>query len=332
MTTPHITPLIDSFSRRFSYLRLSITDVCNFRCQYCLPDGYSKPLNKPEFLTRAEIKNLVTAFAALGVRKIRLTGGEPSVRHDLSDIIRDIKAIDGIQTIALTTNGYSLAKHAREWRDAGVNQINVSLDSLNAATFAQARGVDQLDNVLRGLEVTQSVGFDSIKINAVLLKDINDHELPDFINWVRERNISVRFIELMQTGLHKDYFAAHHLSADGLREQLVNGGWQIKPRGTTDGPAQAFSHPDYLGHIGIIAPYSKDFCDTCNRLRVSARGDLKLCLFGDGDVSLRAFLQDAAHQDELQSTIINALTHKPVSHFLQQGITGKMFYLASIGS
>jgi cyclic pyranopterin phosphate synthase len=206
MTTPIQTPqLIDGFSRRFSYLRLSVTDVCNFRCQYCLPNGYSKPLNKPDFLSRVEIRNLVTAFAALGVRKIRLTGGEPSVRHDLSDIIRDIQKIDGIETIALTTNGYSLVKHAAEWRDAGVSQINVSLDSLNATTFAQARGVDQLSNVLHGLEIAQAVGFNSIKLNAVLLKGINDHELPQFIDWVQKRNISVRFIELMQTGLVQSF-------------------------------------------------------------------------------------------------------------------------------
>ncbi len=334
MTPIHAPPaplLIDGFSRRFSYLRLSVTDVCNFRCQYCLPNGYTKPLNKPDFLSRAEIKNVVTAFAGLGIRKVRLTGGEPAVRQDLSEIIRDIKQIDGIETIALTTNGYQLAKRAQEWKDAGINQLNVSLDSLNAEYFAVARGVDQLANVLHGLETAQKIGFDSIKVNAVLLKGVNDHALPDFLEWVRERPISVRFIELMQTGNHIEYFKKHHLSADFLRTQLIKDGWQIQPRGMTDGPAQAFFHPDYLGRIGIIAPYSKDFCDTCNRLRISAHGDLKLCLFGDGDVSLRPFLQDAAHQNELQETIINALSQKPVSHFLQQGITGKMFYLASIG-
>ncbi|MGL4766764.1 MAG: GTP 3',8-cyclase MoaA [Formosimonas sp.] len=329
MTVDHT--LVDNFARRFSYLRLSVTDVCNYHCQYCLPNGYRKPATGPEFLSRSEIKHIARAFAALGVRKIRLTGGEPSVRSDLTDIISDLAAIEGIDTIALTTNGYQLAQRAAAWRTAGVTQLNISLDSLNPEKFAQARGVNQLHNVLAGIQTAQSLGFQSIKLNVVLLKGINDTDLPDFIDWVRERKMSVRFIELMQTGLHHDYFKQHHISADGLRSQLTARGWQATPRGATDGPAQEFAHPDYMGRIGIIAPYSPNFCDTCNRLRVSALGDLKLCLFGDGDIALRDLAQTAAQQPELQNRIIQALTHKPATHLLQQGITGKMFYLASIG-
>lgn len=337
--TPHplqtAPQLIDNFDRRFSYLRLSVTDVCNFRCQYCLPNGYTKPDDKPDFLSLTEITHLVNGFAALGIRKVRLTGGEPSVRHDLVNIIQNIAAIDGIETIALTTNGYSLAKHAQAWRDAGVSQLNVSLDSLDRATFEQARGVDKLDEVMSGLKIAQAVGFKSIKINAVLLKGINDGELPRFMDWLRTTPVTLRFIELMQTGHHADYFKKHHISADTIRQQLIESGWHIKPRGITDGPAVEYTHPDFVGKIGLIAPYAKDFCDSCNRLRVSARGELKLCLFGDGDAAsdnmLRTLLQNVGQSAALQQQIIHALTHKPATHLLHQGITGKTFYLASIG-
>jgi len=322
--------LSDKYDRAFPYLRLSVTDICNFRCEYCLPNGYQSR-NKPKFLTLDEIRRLVTALAELGMWKIRLTGGEPSVRPDFSKIIDLIAHIPGVTTTALTTNGYQLRDKAQEWYQAGMRNLNVSIDSLNRDIFHTITGHDRLPSILAGVEKALEVGYEAVKVNVVLLKDINAASLPEYLDYIHRRPITVRFIELMQTGDNLDYFKQRHLSAEVIRSQLMALGWTRNIRTAGAGPAVNFTHPDYQGAIGLIAPYAKDFCRACNRLRVTAAGDLRLCLFGDVGIPLRDLLQNDDQKSDLQERVMKQLDYKKSSHFLLQGETGLIPNLSATG-
>ncbi|VAX05128.1 Cyclic pyranopterin phosphate synthase (MoaA) [hydrothermal vent metagenome] len=322
--------LVDKYDRAFPYLRLSITDICNFRCEYCLPDGY-KCGSKSKFLSLDEIRRLVTAFAELGVWKIRLTGGEPSVRNDFIEIINIISNARGVETPAFTTNGYRLKANAQKWYDAGMRNLNVSIDSLNREQFHKITGHDRLVSVLEGVEKSLEVGYDSVKVNVVFLKGVNDNALPDYLDYVRRRPVTVRFIELMQTGDNLEYFKKRHLSAEVIQTKLLEGGWTRNIRINGAGPAVNFTHPYYMGAIGLIAPYSKDFCAGCNRLRITATGDLRLCLFGEIGVPLRDLLQHDDQKQALQERVMKQLDYKKSSHFLLQGETGLIPNLSATG-
>lgn len=322
---------LDRFGRRFHYLRLSVTDVCNFRCAYCLPDGYQKCKGAPAPLDLAEIKNLVSTFARIGMRKVRITGGEPTVRKDLLEILRAVAETPGVRKLALSTNGWNLKKNALAWRQAGVTAINISVDSLTPATFAAITGMDRLHEILSGIDAALTLDFTAIKLNAVLLKDWNDREISTFLEFIRSRPLTVRFIELMQTGESGSFFPTRHLSATRLREELESSGWRPVPRALDAGPALELSHPEYLGRIGLIAPYSKDFCLSCNRLRVTSTGDLRLCLFAQGQVPLRPLLQSPDQSDELIGKITELLDQKTISHLLASGNPGSTRRLAEMG-
>ncbi len=321
--------ITDPFGRKFYYLRLSITDVCNFRCGYCLPNGYQGKAK--QFLTLPEIRRLVAAFAELGMQKVRLTGGEPTVRNDFLEIAAVVANTPGVKKLALTTNGYQLFDQVQAFYDAGINAINVSVDSLNPEKFHQLTGHNRLPKILLGIQRAQQIGFSSVKINAVLLKDVNDIELPLFLEWIKYEKVSLRFIELMQTGTNREYFERHHVSADSIRLQLLEQGWTPNLRAMDAGPAIEFSHTQYTGKIGLIAPYAKDFCTSCNRLRVSAEGNLHLCLFGALGYPLRSLLQDDTQKEELKNKVIACLQHKKISHFLQDGNTGMNQHFSTIG-
>ncbi len=322
----------DNFKRKFYYLRLSVTDVCNFKCTYCLPDGY-KPLGRKSssFLSVPEIKRVVSAFAASGTSKVRITGGEPTLRRDFTDIIETVASTHGIHKTALTTNGYRMKSQVARWQQAGLTHINVSLDSLNPRMFHQITGENKFSQVMAGIDRAFEVGYKQIKVNVVLLKDLNSGELPAFLNWVRDKPIQLRFIELMQTGEMNSLFDKHHQSGVNIRNKLIAEGWIPKVREANDGPAQVLIHPDYQGEIGLIMPYEKHFCESCNRLRISATGKLHLCLFGEQGIELRDLLQEDGHSDELINRIQTQLQTKSVSHFLHDGNTGMTPHLASIG-
>lgn len=324
--------LTDAFARKFYYLRLSITDVCNFRCTYCLPDGY-KPagVTNKSFLNLDEIRRVTRTFAALGTEKVRLTGGEPSLRRDFTDVIATVRENPALRQIAVTTNGYRLARDAARWRDAGLTAINVSVDSLDARQFHAITGQDKFHQVMAGIDAAFDAGFERVKVNTVLMRDVNHHQLDTFLKWIQARPIQLRFIELMETGEGNELFRQHHISGSVLREELFKRGWIRQIRNRSDGPAQVFCHPDYIGEIGLIMPYEKDFCASCNRLRVSSVGKLHLCLFGDGGVELRDLLQKDEQQDELQARISEALRYKKQTHFLHQGNTGITQNLSYIG-
>lgn len=315
--------LSDGFSRTFHYLRLSVTEVCNFACGYCLPNGHEKVTGAAPELSRAEIVRLVRGFAALGLWKVRITGGEPATRADLADVIRDVAAVPGVRRVALSTNGYRL----EDLVGAGFAQVNVSIDSLDSATFARVTGRDQLAAVLRGVDAALARGI-VVKVNAVLLPDT---DVTAFAEWVRDRPVVVRFIELMQTGDNVAYFRRHHTRADALRARLRSDGWVQRPRAIGDGPAEEYRREGFRGGLGVIAAYSPGFCETCNRLRVSSRGRLRLCLFGDGDHDLRPLLQDDADLPALANAVRSALGQKAEGHRLREGIPGDMPRLAVIG-
>jgi GTP 3',8-cyclase len=326
-----MSPLADRYGRRFPYLRLSVIPACNFRCTYCLPHGYHADPQAAQPLSLAEITRLLRGFTELGMHKLRITGGEPSVRHDLTQILRTAAAVPGISKLAMTTNGTLLSQRLGEWMDAGLNAINVSVDSLDRTAFARITGHDRLDDILRGVDMALAADVPSVKLNAVLLRDVNDNELPRWLDYLRDHRVGLRFIELMQTGDNLAFFRDHHVRAETLETQLQESGWQALPRAADAGPAREYRHPDYAGRIGIIAPYSKDFCAGCNRLRVTATGDLRLCLFGEFGIPLRPFLQADEQLDELVRAIGGQIGRKEQGHFLHEGRTGITPHLASTG-
>ena len=323
----------DSFGRSFPYIRLSITDVCNFKCGYCLPNGYFKAENKPGFLNLDEISNLVAAFTKLGVSKIRITGGEPTVRKDFFEVLRNIKSEHKINNLVITTNGYKLNEIAEELIATGINGINISIDSLDRNKFKEITGKDRLPQILEGINILQNKGFKNIKVNAVLLKNVND-SLEEFQNWERFINnneIDFRYIELMQTGDNLEYFKKYHISASNFRKYIESTDWKEISQIRDAGPSINYVHYKLKGKFGIIAPYSKDFCITCNRLRITAKGELRLCLFGNTGANLRPYLQNQNQKDELVELILKQLRFKKESHYLETGNTGITPHLASIG-
>jgi len=325
-----LTGLVDPQGRRFAYLRLSLTDACNYRCSYCLPDGYQATAPR-DYLSGDEIAHLVAGLAELGIWKIRLTGGEPTVRRDFLDIAARVRAQPGIRRLAVTTNGHALAGRTAAWRAAGIDALNISVDSLNRENFRAITGKDHLPRVLNGIDEALAAGFASVKLNCVLLRGKNDHEIDAFLDYVRQRPLTVRFIELMETGDNAAFFARHQLSGSVVETHLRQLGWSAVARREGDGPAREFAHPDYLGRIGLITPYARDFCSSCNRLRVTARGLLRLCLFGEGGHSLRPLLQSAEQQPELLGSIRQLLAGKAPSHLLHFHNSGDLGNLSALG-
>lgn len=263
-------PLTDGFARRLTYLRLSITDFCNFRCEYCLPDGYQGKPPQNE-LSVTEIATLIRGFAEVGTKKVRITGGEPSIRRDVVDIIKTIKNTEGIETVAMTSNGYKLGKHLANWQAAGLNQLNISMDSFNAATFHKMTGFDMLPQLLADMDTLLTTTDIKLKINSILMAETAFENLMNAIEYIKDRAVTYRFIEFMQTSDNSDLFFAQHAQSDIITNYLLKNGWQTHIRGSNDGPAIEYSHPDYKGRIGMIAPYAAHFCDSCNRLRVSSQ-------------------------------------------------------------
>ena len=326
--------LKDSFGRRFPYIRLSITDVCNFKCGYCLPNGYQKDKSdNRKFLSSEEIEKLAKGLSELGVSKIRLTGGEPTVRKDFFDIIKILKNKSGIKKTVITTNGYRLDQIAEKLVDSGIDGINISIDSLNRDTFKTITGHDRLPEILKGIEKLQKLNFKNIKINAVLLNGINStkKDFKDWSNFIKFNEITFRYIELMQTGDSIEYFKKYHISSKIFTDYLNENNWIFQTHGKDSGPSKNYINPDYRGKFGLIAPYSKDFCKSCNRLRITARGDLRLCLFGNTGINIRHLIQKDDQLDELKDLILKQLQFKKESHYLELGDTGLTKNLSQTG-
>ena len=326
--------LKDNFGRKFPYIRLSISDVCNFKCGYCLPNGYQK--NKGDnrkFLSLDEIERLAKGLSELGVSKIRLTGGEPTIRKDFFEILKILKKKSGIKKTVVTTNGYKLDQIAEKLVESEIDGINISIDSLNKEVFKKITGHDRLLEILKGIEKLQKLNFKNIKINAVLLNGINANEksFNEWANFIKSNEITLRYIELMQTGDSIDYFKKYHISSKVFTNYLNENNWIFQTHGKDSGPSRNYINPNYNGKFGLIAPYSKDFCKSCNRLRITARGDLRLCLFGNTGINIRHLIQRDDQLEELKDLILKQLKFKKESHYLELGETGLTDNLSQTG-
>ena len=321
--------LTDAYQRQFSYLRLSITDLCNFKCNYCLPNGYQGKASQNE-LCLDEIKTLVASFAELGFKKIRLTGGEPSLRKDLLEIIEICKSQSGIEKVCITTNGYRLNYFLPQWIAAGIDQVNISIDSLSPEQFELITASSDLPMMIGALHRAIDEGFTAIKINTVLLREHMNSQVMPLIDWVKDKPIALRFIELMQTGENTEFFNRQHLSADKIKCLLASQGWNEKARLIHSGPAVEYEHPNHRGSVGIIAPYSKNFCDSCNRLRVTAQGQLHLCLFSEDGKNLRSFLH-TGDSFQLTEFLRSSIYEKLPKHYLEQQKTGATRNFSMLG-
>lgn len=321
--------LQDSYKRQLSYLRLSVTDLCNFRCNYCLPNGYQGKA-KPDELTLREIEVLVSVFAKLGTKKIRITGGEPTLRRDLADIIRICKEQQGIETVALTSNGFNLRKLFPNYYAAGLDKLNISVDSFDPELFYQITGKRESEKIIAALDELLASGFTQIKINTLLLREYFDTSMRDVLTYIRSRAVTLRFIELMQTRDNFTFFNQQHIPASEIEPLLIEQGWRMVQRQLTSGPAREYIHPDYQGGLGFIAPYSKDFCATCNRLRVSAQGKLHLCLFGGIAYPIRDYLT-RADEEGLTQYLLSIIQDKPEHHYLHEKKVGLIRDLSMIG-
>ena len=324
--------LVDNFHRQLSYLRLSITDFCNFRCDYCLPNGYTANAGKrpDNELSVSEIDVLIQAFAKLGTTKVRLTGGEPSIRQDLPRIIELAKQTQGIQTVAVSSNGYRLDKHLSDWQTAGLTQLNISIDSFDPAIFKQITGFDILPTLLKDMDTLLATTDIKLKLNGILMADTAFDNLQSVLSFVKNRPVTYRFIEFMQTSDNKALFFAQHSSGQRIKDFLLQNGWQSQRRASDAGPAIEYRHADYVGGIGLIEPYAPQFCDSCNRLRVSSQGKVHLCLFDNGSYDVRAFLANG-DVDGLVHALQSLMPIKPEHHLLKENDSGIMANLSMIG-
>jgi cyclic pyranopterin phosphate synthase len=294
-----------------------------------LPDGYQ--CDQPrDFLSLCEIKRIAKAFAELGTEKIRITGGEPALRKDLPEIIRICKETSGIKKVAITSNGFKLPEHLPQWLDAGIDAINISIDSLDPRQFHAITGHDKLKTILTGIDMALADGRASVKVNTVLMRDHSGREIQSYLNWLKDTPITLRFIELMQTGDNQEFFDAQHVQGSRIKQNLILDGWLPVIQNKSAGPAQEFYHPDYQGKVGLIMPYSKDFCSSCNRLRMSSSGKLHLCLFGEEGLSVREELQSDDIKP-LQAKILALLGDKKATHYLHEKLTGATKHLAMLG-
>lgn len=315
-------PLMDAFRRPITYLRVSVTDRCNLRCVYCMPEAGLPWIPKPEILTYEEITAIVRAAAQVGVRSIRLTGGEPLIRRDLERLVAAIAAIPGIDDIALSTNGLLLAGQAQGLRDAGLRRANVSLDTLQEERFTAIARRPGLQRVLEGIDAALAAGLGPLKINCVLMRGQNDDELEAFGQMTRERAVHVRFIEVMpvteNVALQRDAWISSDEVLDRLR---ALGDIHPVPNPHGNGPARTFSYQDAPGTVGVISPLAHDYCETCNRVRLSADGRLKLCLFGDHLIDLRTPLRAGGGEAAIIDLLRGAMHVKPERHHLALGET-----------
>ncbi len=292
----------DQFEREISYLRVSITDLCNLRCRYCMPDGVCR-VQHEDILSFAEIAEIVAAAAELGVRKVRITGGEPLVRRGCADLCRMIAQVPGIREIDLTTNGVLLERYAQELKDAGVTRVNISVDSLDPDKYRDITGGGELTAALAGIRAAQAAGLTPVKLNTVLIGGFNDDEIPTFVELTRRSPLELRFIELMPMGGR--FGKEAYLPGDTVLERVP----ELAPVEHDGGVARLYRLPDGLGRVGLISPLSRHFCSTCNRLRLTSEGNLKPCLHSNQEIPVRG-----KHGEELRETLRKAIYAKPQMH------------------
>ena len=305
----------DNFGRQINYLRLSVTDLCNLRCKYCMPDGVACKLNHEDILRLEEIEKIADIFISLGITKIRITGGEPLLRKNIMSLINNLGRREGLKELALTTNGILLKDFAKDLKQAGVNSINISLDTLNKQKFYDLTGKDDLHKVLEGLEETKKIGFKSIKLNVVLIKNFNDDEIEDFIDLTMHENIDVRFIELMPVGSCASWALGKYILNNIVLEKMPE--LKKEYHQELSSPALYYKLPQAKGRVGLINSVTGKFCAWCNRIRLSADGHLKLCLHKNNEIDLKKYIREKKDIDKIVREFV---LEKPESHKLENGV------------
>ncbi len=309
--------LTDLHNRRIQYLRLSVTDRCNLRCQYCMPAEGVRKLQHEDILRFEQMHRIARLAVSLGIEKIRITGGEPLVRRNLVSFLQGLAQIEGLKELALTTNGLLLRELAPELRRAGVHRLNISLDSLKPGTFAMITRGGDLGKALDGIAAAEEAGFPPLKINSVVIRGANDDEVVNFAALTIRNPHQVRFIEYMPTRLAPGWSSAF-VSGDEILHRISKVyPLQPLPAAESAGPAKVYRIPGARGTIGMIAPISKHFCESCNRVRLTASGSIKGCLFGNSGVDLKPYLDRS--DDELRAVLMKAMHGKPERHRLLDG-------------
>ena len=296
----------DTFNREINYLRISVTDLCNLRCEYCMPKDGIKKCSHNDIISPERIKEIVSCAAKLGISKVRLSGGEPLVRRGIINICKYIKEVDGINELAMTTNGMLLSSMANDLLNAGVDRLNISLDTLNKEKYKKITRGGNIDDVLKGIKKAKEVGFKNIKINVVLIGGFNDDEILDFIKFSNDNNVIVRFIELMKIGESRNFPKQSFISNDIVLEkcpklEFVN----------NDGVSKIYKYKNAI--IGLISPISHEFCNSCSRIRLTSDGKIKPCLHSFNEIDLNNL-----HGDLLEETLKKAISSKPQKHHLKE--------------
>lgn len=315
--------LIDPFARKITYLRVSVTDHCNYRCFYCRDEYHLNKTSRKELLCYEEMARVIRLFSELGVSKVRLTGGEPLLRRGISDFIKMLSAIPGLTDIPLSTNAHLLAKMAKEIKTAGINRLNISLDSLQAERFKNITRGGDLHRVIQGIDAAVEAGISPIKLNVVVMRGINEDEIEGIIDFALSRQISVRFIETMPIGASGIEATQAHYAEKAMLERIHNHLsarlTPIKPEQTA-GPAKNFLVDNGPTAVGTISAFSNNFCAACNRVRLTAKGRLILCLGQENSISLRDALRSGLDDDKIKNLIIKAIVQKPEKHEFETDI------------
>ncbi len=305
--------LLDGQGRKHDYLRISVTDRCNLRCVYCMGDEGIAQMSHDQIISYEEILKVVVAAAELGISKIRITGGEPLVRKDLVNLIKMIAEVPGIKDLAMTTNGTLLLRYIEALKKAGLNRVNISLDTLDADKYQKITRCGKFEDVIKAIDASLDYNLNPVKINTVLMKGVNDDEVLAFLKLAMQKPLHIRFIEYMKIGDHDQAYSNHYLPLSFVEKTAKKAGLPFKPVPLPggSGPAESYTFPGSKGTIGLIHPISKHFCDSCNRLRLTSEGSLKACLYWQDEKPVQPFLNN---KEALKNLIREVLYGKPVEH------------------
>lgn len=309
--------LVDPYKRKINYLRISVTDRCNLRCRYCMPEEGIPLISHNEILTYEEILRIVNVFAKEGISKVRITGGEPLVRKGIVEFISRLSKIEEIKDLSLTTNGILLKDFAYELKRAGLKRVNISLDSLKRERFLEITGRDGFERVWDGILEALKVDLSPIKINMVAIKGVNDDEIESFARLTIDLPLVVRYIEYMPSGNGDNWSEENILTIDQIKKRIENI-FKLNPipQSEWDGPAKRYRIERALGEIGLIGAVSEHFCGDCNRLRLTPDGKIRTCLFSDNEIDLKEYIRNGATDDDLRQRLLIALKMKPERHHI----------------
>jgi cyclic pyranopterin phosphate synthase len=316
-----VTPLVDLYERRINYVRISVTDRCNLRCRYCMPESGVQWVPHEKVISYEELYRILNICILRGVEKVRITGGEPLLRKGIIDFIKHVNEIVGLKDISLTTNGILLESMAKKMKEAGLKRVNVSLDTLDRKKFAYITKVDAIDEVIRGICAAHEHGLIPVKVNVVAIRGFNDSEIPDFARLTVTLPIEVRFIELMPIGCITKYPENEGIGANEIRDSIERVYGPMEQLKAGLGPAKAYKIPGAKGSIGIIGSLSEhDFCRACNRIRITARGKLRPCLFSENEIDLLTPMRGGISDEALEGLIEEGVRKKPPSHGVCRGL------------